>query len=198
MNLHTTLERNESGRSVLMSASSGSVVGLKLNDIFTYSFISQNEEHVESTVAAPPSLGERVFQALSDAKIWTSRLAMYLEKSARDRYFRQLDLLHDCEQWISEDSPVLLSSYQAFIRFMLLIGGQSKPSLALAPNGNLLAIWDSEGSRLTIEFLPSDRCEWVVSRQDGQLVERVAGNTRLGRIQANLQPYTPEIWFGVG
>jgi hypothetical protein len=179
-----------------MSDSSGGAAGL---DVGIFSGLVEPASHVRRQVPAqPPTLEERVFSALADAKIWTSRVAMHLNLAARDRYFRQLDLLHDCEEWLGDDQPVRLDSYKGFIRFMLMIDGDSKPSLALAPNGQLLAVWETDGGRLTIEFKSEKDVEWVVSRREGDTIERVAGTTTLGRVKANLAPYDPEAWFNVG
>ena len=77
----------------------------------------------------------------------------------------------------------------------MLEGGQSKPSLALNPDGHLLAIWEAFGNRLTIEFKKNDRLQWVVSCADG---DRTAGLTSLTSIKSHLAPYDPEAWFGLG
>jgi hypothetical protein len=118
-----------------------------------------------------------------------------LDLVARDRYFRQLDLLHDCDEWFGEDQPLRLESYKSFVRFMISDGGKSKPSLALNPDGHLLAVWEEAGNRLTIEFKGDDRLQWVVSCVNG---DRTAGMTSLGSIKSHLVPYKPEAWFGLG
>ncbi len=147
---------------------------------------------------SPPSLEERVFKALADAKIWTSKVAMHMSLGDRDRYFRQLDLLHDTREWLGDESPLLLDSYKDFIRFMLLAGSDAKPALGLAPSGNLLAAWQNAGDRLTVEFIGGGRATWAVSRREGLDFERVAGTTALGRIQANIAPYNPDGWLKNG
>src|SRR5690349_7172186 len=46
------------------------------------------------TIAASErSLGERLFDATAEPKIWTSRVAMHLDLPSRDRFFKQLDRL---------------------------------------------------------------------------------------------------------
>lgn len=146
--------------------------------------------------ANPPSLQERVFNALADAKIWTSKVAMYMDLRTRDRYFRQLDLLHDCDEWL-DGSPVKLQSYQGFVSLMHLLGGHSKPSLGLTPSGNLVAVWQAGEDRLTIEFIDRQHAQWVVSRRQDEEMERIAGSTTITRVKANLAPYNPAAWFGI-
>lgn len=155
----------------------------------------------ESLEASPPrmaeaSMEERLFDALAAAKVWTSRVAMHMKLDERNRYFRQLDLMHDIDEWHGQDSPVQLSSYQGFVRFMLTLAAESKPSLGLSPNGALVAAWQNGQDRLTVEFTDRDHVEWVVSRMEAGEVERVAGRTHTNRLLANLSPYHPEAWFG--
>ncbi|WP_282949449.1 MULTISPECIES: hypothetical protein [unclassified Sphingopyxis] len=185
-----------SQRKLLVTQSSAAALGLKLEDIMRGGLASEQVKRIHPATA--PTLAERVFQALVDAKIWTSKVAMHLDRGTRDRYFRQLDLLHDCDEWFGDQSPVVLDSYKAFVRFMHLIGGLSKPSLGLSPKGILVAVWHGDHGRLTIEFLSSDWVQWTVSRPLGDRTERAAGNTELTRILPNLAPYSPEAWFNVG
>ena len=180
-------------RHFIPSASSLSALGLGLSDILKYGLVDSTPAPTVAAVVRSASLAERVFVALADAKIWTSKVMMRLDLAARNRYFRQLDLLHDCDEWFGDDRPLLLESYKSFIRFMIAEGRQSKPSLAMNPNGHLLVVWDN-GDRLTIEFKTGDRLNWVVSCADG---DRTAGMTSLEAIMSRLAPYKPEAWFGV-
>ena len=79
--------------------------------------------------------------------------------------------------------------------FMIAEGRHSKPSLALNPDGHLLAVWEANGSRLTIEFKANDRLQWVVSCADGY---PTAGMATLELIMPRLAPYQPDAWFGNG
>jgi hypothetical protein len=185
-------------RELSISPSSSSALGLASSDIFKIGFGNETQRFSKAAPAELPSLGERVFSALADAKIWTSKVAMHLDREARDRYFRQLDLLHDCDEWFGDEQPLLLNSYKGFIRFMLKDGGTSKPSLAMSPKGRLIAVWQNGSDRLSIEFEEQDHAQWVVRRQLENNVERAAGSTTLARIRANLAPYNPESWLGVG
>lgn len=146
--------------------------------------------------AKEPSLQEKIFTALADAKIWTSKVAMHMPLAKRDSFFRQLDLLHDCDEWF-DGNPVSLVSYQGFVTFMLTVRGNSKPSLGLAPDGQLVAVWQNGDSRLTIQFKDRFHAEWVLRRRHGDEIERAAGVTTIDRISPVLLPYDPEVWFGV-
>jgi hypothetical protein len=189
------LASRASERRMAISASSSSALGLGISDIIKHGLVSSKATPWNHEFAPPSSLAERVFHALAEAKIWTSRVAMRLDLVARDRYFRQLDLLHDCEEWFGDDHPLRLESYKSFVRFMITEGRESKPSLAMNPNGHLLAVWEAFGNRLTIEFNENDRLQWIVSCAYG---DRTAGITSLALIKSRLAPYNPEAWFGVG
>lgn len=180
------------------TASSGSVLGIAVNDIVKGGLVGRPLTTTGQATPAPPSLGERVFNALSSAKIWTSRVAMHMDRNTRDRFFRQLDLLHDADEWFGDEQPLALNSYRSFIRFMLADGKNSKPSLALSPAGSLVAIWLSERDRLTIEFGAGDWAEWVVSLPLEERVERAAGSTSIARLSSVLAPYNPDRWLQVG
>lgn len=193
INLSTSLSGSAAKRSVLSSVSSETALGLQMHDILRYR--EPQAQPIKALPKVAPSLAERIFDALVQAKVWTSRLAMHLPVTDRDRFYRQLDLLHDCDEWFGDESPVLLESYKSFIRFMLAYGGSSKPSLGLTPSGNLVAIWIADRDRLTVEFLSADRVDWVLSYHANEVAERVAGNTTSLRLMSNIQPYEPERWF---
>ena len=189
------LSSNARLRQMANSASSSSALGLGISDIIKHGLVAPKSVAPVHKFASPNSLAERIFRALADAKLWTSRVAMRMDLVARDRYFRQLDLLHDCDEWFGDDQPLRLESYKSFVRFMMTEGGQSKPSLALNPDGHLLAIWETAGNRLTIEFREGDELQWVVSGADGY---PTAGLAPLTLIMPRLAPYDPDAWFGVG
>src|ERR1700730_14825270 len=45
------------------------------------------------------TLQERLFDALAGAKVLTAQVAMHLDRQWRDKLFRQLDSLHDPDEW---------------------------------------------------------------------------------------------------
>lgn len=206
INVSTSLAGNSERRRIIMSPSSGGALGLQPTDIIRQGLTGVDNVRTGQAPFQPPSLAERVFAALATAKIWTSKVAMHLDLEARDRFFRQLDLLHDCDEWFGNDQPVALESYKSFIRFMLVDGRCSVPSLALAANGHLLAVWENRGDdpteapgdRLTVEFMVNGDVQWVVSRKEGERIERAAGVTSVERLRSNIAPYHPEGWFKFG
>jgi hypothetical protein len=142
------------------------------------------------------ALENRVFEALAGAKILTSRVAMHLEREIRDRLFRQLDSLHETDQWEEGDQPLDQSSFQTFLKAILTIRPERRPGLGLSHTGNLIAAWTTGRDRLTIEFLPNDRVSWVLVRYDGDdEPARYAGQTSVSDLLEGLAPHRPERWF---
>ena len=189
------LTSDASQRQLLSSASSGGLHGLGMGDILRSGlagYIPANK-NTETHCQSPD---ERAFQALVDAKVWTSKVAMRLDLKARDRYFEQLNRLHETEEWFQDQRPLNLDSYRAFVRFMLAAGGETKPSLALSSNGNLLAVWQCEGNRLTLEFGCNHDVEWSVMRQIGEMAYPAAGRTPADRLVLDLVPYFSEFELG--
>lgn len=194
---HSSLAGNIASRKLIASKSSSSHLGLELTDIVGGGLAISSKTSTNFSISPDAGLAERVFHALVDAKIWTSNVAMHFSVSDRDRYFRQLDLLHDCDEWIDGQSPILLDSYKGFIRFMLMIQGASKPSLALTPKGHLLAAWQcsNSNSRLSIIFPSGHTAEWVVSQNFMGSAERAAGIGSLARVVGHVAPYGSSKWF---
>jgi hypothetical protein len=134
------------------------------------------------------STAERLFDATAGAKIWASGVAMRLDRSTRDRLFRQLDNLHDEEEWFDGDNPVSLESFKSFVRAIIAgaIGG--KPGLSLTPAGNLIALWHGDRTKLTVEFQPSNVARFLWSQEFDGETERVAGATTINRLSEFLAP----------
>jgi hypothetical protein len=140
-------------------------------------------------------LEERLFDALAGAKILTSQVAMHLDGEWRAKLFHQLDSLLDLAEWEPSDQPLQQSSYATFLKAILNINAERRPGLGVSNTGHLIAAWTTGADRLTIEFLPSDRVRWVLSRRYDGDIERFAGETRVGRLAEGLQHYHPEHWF---
>lgn len=140
-------------------------------------------------------LEERLFDATASVKILTSQIAMHLEREWRDKLFRQLDSLHDVQEWDEDDVPIRQASFATFLKAIIQIKPKRRPGLGLSHSGNLIAAWTEKTERLTIEFLPNERVRWVVgrSREDGP--EHIAGDTRVSRLVEALAPYHPALWF---
>ncbi|MCY1670170.1 hypothetical protein OVA07_04000 [Novosphingobium sp. SL115] len=160
--------------------------------------VSDQPSTVVRQVAKGKSISEHLFDATAEAKRWTSQVAMRLDPKARLRFFRQLDRLHDEDEWFEGDRPVALDSYKAFVRAYVSgsIGG--KPALALAQDGRIVAIWQDGADKLTIEFFPRDKVRYLVSQTvDGER-ERFAGDTSIGRLSQVLSPFECVRWFDGG
>jgi hypothetical protein len=147
-------------------------------------------------VGEEQSLDARVFNALAEAKILTSRVAMHIDREVRNRFFRQLDSLHDIDEWEEGDKPVNQSSFQTFLKAILSIRPEQPPGLGMSHTGNLIAAWMTARDRLTIEFLPNDRVRWVLARyRDDEEPARFAGQTKVSELIEGLAPHRPEHWF---
>jgi hypothetical protein len=143
-----------------------------------------------------PTLESRVFDALAGAKVLTSQVAMHLEQEFRNRLFRQLDSLHETDQWEEGDEPLDQASFQTFLKAILTIKPERRPGLGLSQTGNLIAAWTTERDRLTIEFLPNDGVSWVLARYDDtDEPARYAGQTSVSQLVEGLAPHRPEHWF---
>jgi hypothetical protein len=141
------------------------------------------------------SVEARLYVALADAKVLTSRIAMHLDRHWRDKLFRQLDSLHDIDEWDLDTQPLDKASFSTFLRTLHAIGMKRRPGLGLSFKGNLIGAWTVGPNRLTIEFLPDDKLRWSVIREYGQQPDRAAGETSVARIAGILAPYSPGIWF---
>lgn len=151
-----------------------------------------------ASLVSPPvgqRLEERLFDATANVKILTSQIAMHLEREWRDKLFRQLDSLHDPEEWEQDDEPIQQASFATFLKAIIQIRPKHRPGLGLSHVGHLIAAWTNKSNRLTIEFLPSDRVRWVIGRLGDDEPEHIAGQTRVSRLSETLAPYGPEIWF---
>lgn len=154
-------------------------------------------KHAEVSANKKPIAAE-LFSATAEAKIWTSRVAMHLDRPVRDRLFRQLDILHDADEWVSEDAPVNLESYKTCVRAILFHHINSRPSLALMPSGHVLALWQDGTDKLSVEFLPGNKTRWIVQSRSEAGVERAAGTAPLERLRHVIQPYCADRWFNAG
>ncbi len=144
------------------------------------------------------TITERLYDALAEAKLMTSRTAMYLDSASRTRLFRQLDALLDPAEWDDDDAPLRPDSFNTFLKAMLQLMPERPPGLGLSNAGDLVAAWTSGEDRLTIEFRPEDRVRWVLSRREDGEIERIAGETTAARLAASLQGHHPAHWFDRG
>ena len=142
------------------------------------------------------STQERLFDATANVKILTSQVAMYLDNVWREKLFRQIDSLHDVDEWDTDDTPIQQSSFNTFLKAIVQIRPERLPGLGLSHSGLLIAAWTTGQNRLTIEFLEKGRVRWVISRRrDNNESEQYAGHTPVNLLLEGLQPYHPEEWF---
>lgn len=146
-------------------------------------------------VITEKSLTERLFDATAQVKILTSQVAMHLSNEWRGQLFRQLDQLHDPEEWEKGDPPLERASFATFLKAIFDLKPTVRPGLGLSNNGYLVAAWTANKDRLTLQFLPHDKVKWVISRYLSDELEQVAGNTSVKRLGVALEPYTPRVWF---
>ena len=150
---------------------------------------------VPTAVEKKPTVEEELFVASADAKIWASRVSMKLPKGVRERLFRQLDMLHDADEWMDDGKPINLESFQSLVRSILVHKIKSNPALALMPNGNIVALWEAHTSRLSVEFLPTGKVRWSVQAEVDGSEERAAGLASIVRLREILAPFGGGIWF---
>lgn len=149
-------------------------------------------------VAEGSSPTEQLFGATVLAKIWTSSVSMHLDRKVRDTIFRQIDILHDADEWVCDGEPVQLESYKSAIRTLVYHHINNKPSLALMPSGNVVALWKDGDDKLTVEFLPGNKARWMVQSTSEAGLDRAAGTSPIERLRDVLMPYCANRWFDAG
>ena len=135
------------------------------------------------------STEELLYDALAAAKIYTSQVAMHMDRIWRDKLFKQLDSLLDPEEWVEEDVPLQRASFATFLKVMFLFKPNRRPGLGLSATGNLIGAWTEDDCQLTIECLSSDIVRYVFSHSIEGDFERTAGETTVSRLCAVLAPF---------
>lgn len=138
---------------------------------------------------------EKLFDATASVKVLASKVAMHLDTGQRNKLFKQIDSLHDIDEWDKEDSPIKATSFETFLKAFLLISPKVHPGLGLSYEGNLIATWGNLQDRLITEFLPKGLVRFVLSRTINDDVERATGETSVARLYDCLSPYQPDHWF---
>jgi hypothetical protein len=174
---------------------------------FSFSDIGQALSAQVNALRIPPSPGSlqspnvvgslegQLFDATANVKVLTSQIAMHMSREWRDVLFRQLDSLHDPEEWDPEDAPIQKASFATFLKAIFQLAPKARPGLGLSYRGYLLAAWVHDSDRLTIEFLPNDRVRWVISKDVENEPERFAGDVHVARLVESLKPYEPQRWL---
>lgn len=141
------------------------------------------------------STEEKLFDATASVKVLASKVAMHLDRERRNKLFKQIDSLHDIDEWDKEDSPIKATSFETFLKAFILISPKVHPGLGLSYEGNLIATWGNLQDRLITEFLPKGLVRFVLSRTVDDDVERATGEINVARLSDCLSPYQPEHWF---
>jgi hypothetical protein len=148
-----------------------------------------------SLTSQPRNLQESLFDATASVKILAAQVAMHMDKNWREKLFRQIDSLHDLEEWDSEDKPIRRASFATFLKAILQVKPQRHPGLGLSYEGYLIAAWTLGQDRLITEYLPNDRVRWILTRHIDGEIERASGQTIVSRLTECLAAYQPEHWF---
>lgn len=143
------------------------------------------------------SLNERLFDARANVKILISQVSMHISAELRERLFRQIDLLHDPEEWEDGESPINLLSFKTFLRWVYLNSPEKLPSFGLSSSGNFIASWIVNKDRLILEFLSKDNIKWFVTKYYVEEADHGAGTTKISRISDVLAPYNINDWLSV-
>lgn len=141
------------------------------------------------------TLDETLFDVRAKIKILISQVSMYLSEEWRERLYRQIDILHDPDDWEDEDRPISLQSFKTFLKWFFLSKPERPPGFGLSSNGNFIAAWAVDKNKLILEFLTNDTVKWIVTKYYDGEPERATGVARSSRIIAVLAPYKTEEWF---
>ncbi len=150
---------------------------------------------VEASSIADKTLPEKLYDTLARVKLLTAQVAMHLDTEWRSRIFEQLDDLLDAEDWHEDDDPIDASSFETFLRMIILHNPSRRPGFGVSNRGYLIAAWTSGSDRLTMECRPNDTVRWVLSCEVDGETERAAGETAVRRLMEVLAPYSPPRWF---
>jgi hypothetical protein len=143
-------------------------------------------------------LSERLYIALANAKLMTSKVSMHLPDEWRRQLFRKLDDLLHPDAWHEEDLPLSGPSFETYLRFHMLVGPSRQPNFGISDTGFLLAGWTAGRNRLTLEFLPADGIRWVLVRYLDDERETAAAQVVLPRLMEVLAPFSPQDWMRDG
>ena len=120
---------------------------------------------------------------------------MHLDNEWREKLFRQLDSLLDAQEWDLRDLPPTLASFATFLRLMLLIKPDVRPSFGASSDGKFIAAWTVGDDRLTLECLPGDQVRFLIAVTNEGERERVAGSVPITRLMDVIAPYGSDRWL---
>jgi hypothetical protein len=143
------------------------------------------------------STEDRLFDRTAELKVLISQISMHISHELRTKLFRQIDSLHDPEDWLPSDVAIEPSSFRTFLRFLLYFRTIGKPSLGISYLGQLLVGWTDDRGTLAIQCLPNDEIAWTVAHKIEGRHESAAGRTSIHRADVVLRPYDPAHWIGI-
>lgn len=112
-----------------------------------------------------------------------SHYAMYFSSEFRIRLLKQIDVLFDEDEWDEDDALPSENSFKALLRGLVLLKPLHRPALGLSSEGNILAMWSNETSKVSLEFIAGDLIRWSgtlsVAGPPDQIASRTA-TIRLG------------------
>lgn len=118
----------------------------------------------------------KVAAELFNLKSLVSRVSTHLPEGFRDFIFGQFDRLYDLDDWIEGDSFISQGSCSTFLKLICDIQPGKFPSLGVSDNGDLMASWRNDCSKLIVYALGDDRVRWNLFVNDGSSIEQFAGH----------------------
>lgn len=137
----------------------------------------------------------KLFESRSSFKVAFANIAMHLSSDWRSKLFSQIDALLSPGDWEASDLPVSGDSSLCFIRTILYLKPERRPSVGATQDGNLIAAWTNGENRLTLECRPNDLVRWLVTADLNGHKDTAAGFTTIVSLRTILQPYRPEQWL---
>jgi hypothetical protein len=137
----------------------------------------------------------RLFNIIAALKMAVAEVSMHLDPTWRARLFRQIDMLHEPDDWDDEDKLADQESFKTFLHMILQYGCMHGISLGIDNDGRILAGWEDGSSSLSFSFLPKDKVRWSVVHRQDEDIESASGISSLDRLPAVLQPYNPKAWY---
>jgi hypothetical protein len=143
------------------------------------------------------TLDEQLFDARANVKVLLSKVSMHFSKAFREKLFRQIDLIHDFEEWEEGDAPIQIQSFHTFIRWFFMTQPPRLPNFGLSSGGHFIASWltNNNKDRLILEFMLNDRIKWFVTKSYEEGADHSSGVTKISRIADILLPYQTDDWF---
>jgi hypothetical protein len=124
-----------------------------------------------------------------------AKFGQYIEFSWRKNIINRLNELLDPNDWDNGVPLPSIESFRTFLRLAVYVNPSRRPGLAIAPNGNFVAIWVNNEDRMFIETRAKDRMKWVLSKRAEGSSEIASGETKVHRVLEVTQPYDPENFF---